>query len=55
MSLFNELMKRVTGKPRDIKLPNESGSLDPRLPKNIANTVDVTKGAVNKVIKPFKK
>lgn len=53
MGLFDELMKRVLGKPRDIKLPNESGELDPRLPKNIPNTLDVTRGAVKKATKPF--
>jgi hypothetical protein len=54
MGLFEELMKRMS-KPKDIKLPNESGSLDPRLPRNIANTIDVTKGAINKVTKPYQK
>lgn len=48
MGLFDELMKRVRG-PQDVKLPNESGHLDQRLPKNIANTIDVTKGAIKKI------
>lgn len=50
MSLFNELMKRVMGRPRDIKLPNETGQIDPRLPKNVSNTIDATKGAIKRVL-----
>ena len=55
MGLFQELLKRAMGKPRDIKLPNESGTLDQRLPQTVANKVDVTKGAINKITKPFQK
>ena len=34
-SLFDTVLKRFTGKGRttDIELPNESGEVDPRLPK----------------------
>lgn len=55
MGLFDEVMKRVMGKPKDIQLPNESGHLDPRLPKTVPNTFDAARGAVNKAIKPFQK
>ena len=55
MGLFNELMKRAMGKPRDIKLPNESGKVDPRLPKTFSNTLDASMGAVKNATKPFLK
>lgn len=49
MSLFQELMKRALGKPRDVKLPNETGRLDPRLPKTPGNTLDVVKGMTKRL------
>jgi hypothetical protein len=50
MSLFDEVMKRVRG-PRDIKLPNESGNVDPRLPRTIGNTIEKFSGFKKKLDK----
>jgi hypothetical protein len=42
MGLFEELMKRVSGGPKDIQLPNESGKVDPRLPQSVGHTLAKT-------------
>jgi hypothetical protein len=55
MGLFEELMKRVSSKPRDVQLPNESGKVDPRLPNTLSNTFDAARGAIHKATKPFLK
>jgi hypothetical protein len=43
------------GKPRDIYLPNETGELDPRLPRTPANVLAATKGKLKKILKPINK